>query len=62
MLELVKRHSSSYKVKSRILEPGRFDVIIEVRLKEESELLEQVGAMEQVRRCSLMAHDGEVTF
>lgn len=62
LLELVKRHSSSYKVKSRILEQGRFDVIIEVRLKEESELLEQVGAMEQVRRCSLMAHDGEVTF
>lgn len=62
LLELVKHHSSSYKVKSRILEQGRFDVIIEVRLKEESELLKQVGSIEQVRRCSLMAHDGEVTF
>lgn len=62
VIELVKQYSSAYKVKSRTLEPERVDFIVEVRIRNEEEFMEKMSKVEDVRRCSLVSHDGEVTF
>ena len=62
VLGLVKEYSSAYKVKSRTMEPDRVDFIVEVRIKNEEEFMEKMAGMEHILRCSLVSHDGEVTF
>jgi len=62
VMEAVHKYSKLCHVKSRNLNAGREDMIIEVRVKEEKELLAAVGAVEGVDYVSLIAHDGEVTF
>ena len=62
VLKLVKEYSKSYRVKSRTLEPGRVDFIVELRIREEEDFMEKIAGMEHILRCSLVSHDGEVTF
>ncbi len=62
VIELVKQYSSAYKVKSRTLEPDRADFIVEVRIGNEDEFMEKISGLEHIRHCSLVSHDGEVTF
>ena len=38
------------------------DMIIEVRTKQETELVQQIMRIKEVTATSLMSHDGEVTF
>ncbi|MBS6396883.1 MAG: DUF4956 domain-containing protein [Clostridiales bacterium] len=62
VLEIVSKYAKSYKVKSRNLSKGRLDMIVELRVKDESGLVSEVAAMEGMISASLIAHDGEVTF
>lgn len=62
ILEVVKKYAKSYKVKSRNLSKGRLDMVIELRVKDESGLVSEVAAMEGMISASLISHDGEVTF
>lgn len=62
VLETVGRYTKSYKVKSRNLSKGRLDMVVELRVKDESGLVAEVAAMEGMIGASLIAHDGEVTF
>ena len=62
VLEIVKKYAKSYKVKSRNLSKGRLDMVVELRVKDESGLVKEVAAMEGMISASLIAHDGEVTF
>lgn len=62
VLEVVEQFSSYYKVKSRSLSTDRLDMAVEVRVKEEKELISGIGALKSVYSVSLLAHDGEVTF
>lgn len=62
LMEIVKKYSRVCRVKSRNISGGREDMILEVRVKEEAELIHAVSALEQVEYVSLIAHDGEVTF
>ena len=62
VLEVVKKYSKSYKVKSRNLSKGRLDLVVELRVKDESGLVREVAAMDGMISASLIAHDGEVTF
>ena len=55
ILDTVKKYSRYYKVRSRNVSGGSMDMIVEVRVKEES-------AFDFVQSASLIAHDGEVTF
>ncbi|MBQ8474160.1 MAG: DUF4956 domain-containing protein [Clostridia bacterium] len=59
---LVKKHSSSYSVKSRNMTKNSLDLIIELRTGEGSSLLREILDTESVSSASLMSHDGEVTF
>lgn len=62
VMELVKEYSSVSKVKSRTIEPGRVEMIVEVRIRDEEAFMEKMAQLEDVKRCSLVSHDGEVTF
>ncbi len=62
IIDVVKKYSKYNKVKSRNLRPGSLDMIIEVRVKEESELVQSIMNINTVTAATLMSHDGEVTF
>ena len=62
ILDVVGKYSKSYKVKSRNLSKGRLDMVVELRVKDESALVSEVAALEGMIGASLIAHDGEVTF
>ena len=62
VLDIVKKYSNYYKVKSRNLTAGTLDMVVEVRVKEESAFVKEVSAVDTVLSASLIAHDGEVTF
>ena len=62
VLDIVKKYSKYYKVKSRNLTAGALDMVVEVRVKEESAFVKEVSAVDTVLSASLIAHDGEVTF
>ena len=62
ILDVVGRYAKSYKVKSRNLSKGRLDMVVELRVKDESGLVSEVASMEGMISASLIAHDGEVTF
>lgn len=60
VLELVKSHSDGFQVKSRNLKKTGFDMILEVRTKEEKALIESLGEMDSILQVSLLTHEGEV--
>ena len=62
ILDIVGKYSKSYKVKSRNLSKGRLDMVVELRVKDESARVSEVAALEGMIGASLIAHDGEVTF
>lgn len=62
VLEVVARYAGYYKVKSRSLSAQQLDMVVELRVKEEKELVRGVSGLEGIHSVSLLAHDGEVTF
>ncbi len=62
VLETVAKYAGAYKVKSRNLSKDRLDLVVEVRVKDESGLVKEVAAQEGMLSASLIAHDGEVAF
>ena len=62
VLDVVGKYAKSYKVKSRNLSKGRLDMVVELRLQDESGLVSEVAALDGMIGASLIAHDGEVTF
>ena len=62
VLDVVGKYAKSYKVKSRNLSKGRLDMMVELRVKDESGLVSEVAALDGMIGASLIAHDGEVTF
>ena len=62
VMEIAGKYSRICRVKSRNITGGREDLIIEVRVKEERELVRAISELEGVDYVSLLAHDGEVTF
>ena len=62
ILDIVGKYTKSYKVKSRNLSKGRLDLVIELKVKEESALVSEVAALDGMLSASMISHDGEVTF
>lgn len=57
----VKEFTKIYKVKSKNLTPNSLDMVIELKVNEESELVHEIIALDGVTSASLLSHDGEVT-
>ena len=62
VLDVVGKYAHYYKVKSRNLSKGRLDLVIELKVKEESALVSEVAALDGMLSASMISHDGEVTF
>ena len=62
IMEAVEQNTVSYHKKSQTMEEDRLDMIIEVRAKDDDALMHAISQLEGVTRCSLMSHDGEVTY
>ena len=56
----VKELSGAYKLKSKNITADGMDLILEIREKNEKELMDRLSEMEQITSVSLLAHDGEV--
>lgn len=62
LYDSLKKYSRSYKIKARNISGSNLDTIIEVKTKEERELVNEISQIEEVSCVSLLSHDGEVTF
>ncbi len=62
IMEIVDKYCSLHKVKARNLTPDHLDMAIEVKVKEEAQLVRELMKLDHVTSASLIAHDGEVTF
>ena len=62
ILTAVKKYSKYSKVKSRNMSGERLSMIIELRTKQESELIKEVNELEHMLSVSLLEHDGEATY
>lgn len=62
VMEIVKKYSKYSNVKSRNMSKNSLDMIIELRPRSESELLQEILGIDGVQAASLLSHDGEVTF
>lgn len=62
ILQIIRENTSFYCIKSQTYEIEKLDMIVEIRTKDEGLLLETLAGLSGVKRCSLVNHDGEVTF
>ena len=62
LLNVVKKYSKHYRVKSRNISSGRMDMIVEVRVREEAALVRGACALKGMDSVSLLSHDGETTY
>ena len=62
VLDVVGKYARYYKVKFRNVSKGRLDLVIELKVKEESALVSEVAALDGMLSASMISHDGEVTF
>lgn len=60
--QIIKGHTKYCKLKTHTLTRQGLDVIYEIKIKEGSSLVKELGGIENVYSVSLMAHDGEVTY
>ena len=62
LLNVVKKYSKHYRVKSRNISSGRMDMIVEVRVREEAALVREACALKGMDSVPLLSHDGETTY
>lgn len=62
LLNIVKKYSKYARVKSRIMTAGQLDMVVEVRVSQESALVKEVSALKGMSSVSLLSHDGETTY
>lgn len=61
IIEVVKSLSKCYKVRSKNMTSTTLDMIIEVKVSEESDIVKKVMEIDGVTSASLLTHDGEIT-
>ena len=62
LITCVKSHTKAVKIRSRNISAKGAEWILELRVRKESDLVQQVAALESVRSVHMMTHDGEVRF
>lgn len=62
ILKAIKTNTKVYHLKSQTIERDRLDMIVEVRTQDGDALINNVGKLPGMIRCSLVSHDGEVAF
>ena len=62
VLRILNNHASYAEVKSRNVSQDRFDMVIEVLLRDEHACLKELTKVSGIVSASLLSHDGEVTY
>ncbi len=62
IMEIVEKNCHYYKTKARNMTKDHLDMVIEVRVKEEKVLIQELMALDSLVSFSLVAHDGDVTL
>ena len=62
MTAVLQEKARSFKIKSRNVNAMGMDMIVELKAKNENQLVAAVSALEGVRTVTLMTHDGEITY
>lgn len=62
IVQCVSENANHWKVKSRNITGNKLNMIIEIRTKQENDLLEDISNLSGVEYVSLLDHDGEVTY
>lgn len=60
--EILRKEAKHFKVKSRNVNSAGMDMIIELKTRNESQLISSVSKLEGIRTATLMTHDGEITY
>ena len=61
IMDKVREYTKAYRLKSKNLTPTALDMIIELKVEEDSVLVRDIMAINGVTGASLMSHDGETT-
>lgn len=59
IVEVLKKYTKHYKVKSRSIHSENIDLIIEIRSKKNIEIAKECSVLKNVLNISLLSHDGE---
>ena len=62
LIAIAKEHSRFVKVRSRNMSKNGIEWILELRIKNEKELVHKITAVEKVTSVHLMTHDGDARF
>lgn len=62
LIGIAKNHSRSVAIRSRNVNKKGVEWILEMRIRNEDSLVQQVAALEKVSSVHLMTHDGDVRF
>ena len=62
LVEKVKEYCKFFKIKSRNIRENNCNLVMEIRVKEEYQLVQDVKTVKGVKNVSLVSHDGEATF
>lgn len=62
LVKILKEHGGHYSIKSRNISSSGMNMIIELRTKQEVELVRKVSQLKSVNNATIMTHEGEVTY
>ena len=62
LVNKIKEYCKYFKIKSRNIRENNCNLVIEVRVKEEYQLVQGIKEVKGIKNVSLVSHDGEVTF
>lgn len=62
IIEILDKQANSYDIKSETVSNGLLSIVIELRLKKDNNLIYSLNQVKGITRCSLLSHDGEITY
>lgn len=62
VIERVKKYARYYKIKSRNISMMKRNIVIELRVKDGHDMVQDIASLDAIDSVSLISHDGEVTF
>ncbi len=62
LIEKIKEYCKYFKIKSRNIRENNCNLVIELRVKEEYQLIQGVKTLRGIKNVSLVSHDGEACF
>ena len=62
VIERVKKYARYYKIKSRNISMMKCTMVIELRVKDGHDMVQDIASLDAIDSVSLISHDGEVTF